>query len=102
MEISLFASFVALALSVLGAGIAVVTLRLQRSPPEVARLESKVSQLDLDVTEIADRINHWMRRDAVRSARAKNEAPPPALGNLSGAELKAQLRAVASAKGRDV
>lgn len=67
------ASILALALSVLASGVSIVTLRLQQSPPEVSALKSSLATLELDVTELADRTNTWMRRDATRKARDAKE-----------------------------
>lgn len=84
-------SNLALALSVLALGVAIVTLRLQQVPLDLARLISKVNQIDLDLSELADRQNTWMRRDATRTARAaKDQLVPPPLADPVTA--KADLR----------
>jgi hypothetical protein len=83
-------SILALVASGLAVGLSIITLRLQRVPPELAALSSKVLTLDADLTELADRQNTWMRRDAARTARAgQGTSPPPPTGP---ADVKAELR----------
>lgn len=94
MELASIASILALALSVVALGVAIVTLRLQQIPPELSALQSKVNTLDLDLTELADRQNTWMRRDAARTARAGRELPAPASPKDRKAELRARFAAV--------
>lgn len=91
LSVVLLAASVALAL--IAVAIAGVSLAFRRDPPEVAALSSQLRALDSDVSELADRVNHWMRRDAVRRARSgRDEAEaPPVPATL--ADHKAALRA---------
>jgi hypothetical protein len=80
------------ALALLAIGIAGVSLAFRRQPPEFSDLLSQVRALDSDLTELADKVNHWMRRDAVRRARSGHDEPAvPAVPLDRKAELRQRL-----------
>ena len=91
MDTGFIISIVALGFAVLGVCGAIVSLWIRQAPPELTEVLSKVRQLDLDLTELADRQNTWMRRDAVRNARDGKLVPPTAIP-LDPAQVKAELR----------
>lgn len=94
----------ALLLSILAlsaSGVALITagiaLYARQTHPEVARIQAEITALNDSLTDHADRVNHWMRRDATRNARAAREAPlamQPA--ELSPAQRKLAIRQRAS------
>jgi len=88
------ALFTALALSVLALAVSILSLWLRQSPPEIRALQSQVQHIDADLSELADRQNTWMRREATRHARAgKADFAPGPAAPQSPAEKKAALRA---------
>jgi hypothetical protein len=99
MAASSIGLFLALALSVAALGVSIITLWFQRSPPDVSALKSRVENVDLDLTELSDRVTHWMRRDATRSARAGRDVPltPPAA--ITPEQKKVDLRRRAGLSG---
>ena len=102
MDTSLLTFLVACdaALALLALGCAAVSLYFRAQPPEFHSLLTQVRGLDSDLSELSDKVNHWMRRDAVRRARAGREEPEapaiPASRNDRKAEIRARLAAVRS------
>jgi hypothetical protein len=88
------------ALAVLAIGIAAVSLAIRRQPPEFSALTSQVRALDSDLSELADKVQHWMRRDAVRRARSGQDEPAavPAIAMDRKAELRQRVAALAGRK----
>lgn len=95
MNAPLLLSIFALVTSVLGLGVAAFSLIARQTHPEVAAVQREVHALSADLSDLADRWNHWMRRDATRSARLAREAqstPTPEAGALPPGARKALLR----------
>ena len=86
------------ALALLALGCAVVSLYFRAVPPELHNVTTQVRSLDSDLSELSDKVNHWMRRDAVRRARAGREegdagaSSSPATPMTRKQELRARIR----------
>jgi hypothetical protein len=86
-------SISALALSLIALALSLGALALhwirREEHPDVAKIRN-------DVTDLTDRVEHWMRRDRTRRLRGEDQpAEPEAPAQdqpLSRAELKARLR----------
>lgn len=67
--------------------------------PTSANVGSRVSALDADLSDLADRVNQWMRRDQTRKAREAKAAGAAIGADFDGglpnpnADRKAALRA---------
>ena len=85
----------ALALSLLALLIAVASAVFSLFFAPSAQVNQRLTQQENDLTELADRVHHWMRRDSVRRAREGQVAMPAA--TMSRAEQKASLTQRASA-----
>ena len=97
MEISVLMSLSALLLSLLGIGFAGFALWFRANPPDVSRLETRLSSLSLELTDLADKTGQWIRRQAVRNTRDKapltdSDSTPGGLP-ADPRELKNALRA---------
>lgn len=95
---STIVSFLALAIGLLGLSFSILSLVFLWSRKDE---HPDVSKLRGDIIDIYDKVDHWMKRDAVRRARAKREgedelpleAPPVNHLAMTTAEWKAQQRA---------
>jgi hypothetical protein len=89
-------SILALALSVLAVAISGFSaLYLQRFS-DAAKLHERLSISESDLTDLADRVNHWMRRDSVRRTRDK---APEFVAPISQNPKAALYARAAAAKG---
>lgn len=95
-----------IAISVVALGFSSVTLVLllawKRDNPDVSKLNARIHATDTALTDLADRCNHWFRRQSTRQAREKNsrgdlvvEEPVP----QTRAEHKRELRERFAKKG---
>jgi hypothetical protein len=84
----------ALAFSVLALGASIATAAYLLFGPTATNLAGRVTALDSDLSDLADRVNQWMRRDSTRRAReAKSELnAPPMMAVPNTGDKKAQLR----------
>jgi hypothetical protein len=97
-------SILALAVGLLGLCFGVISLvylwARKDEHPDVTKLRA-------EIMDVYDKVDHWMKRDAVRRARAKREGEPedvepaaaPAVA-MTTAEWKAQARRALFAKGQ--
>lgn len=91
---ALWISLIALAVSLLAAVFCGFSAYFQRRPADYSALESRISALNLDLTDLSDRTQQWIRRAAVRATREKEPTDPGIIqGAVSMADRKAQLRA---------
>lgn len=79
----------ALALSLLALLISVASAIFSLFFAPSAQVNQRLSQQENDLTELADRVHHWMRRDSVRRAREGQGAIPSA--PMTKAEQKANI-----------
>jgi len=94
--------FLTLGASLMALVIAIVSLAFQLRAGSVHELQSKVRSIDADVTDLAERLNTWQRRDSVRKARDAKEPMPveiPSLGDRKS-QLRARARAMFANGGR--
>ncbi|MCK6500195.1 MAG: hypothetical protein L6Q38_12040 [Nitrospira sp.] len=90
-------SIVALTLALLAVGISAVSWFFQREFSDSAKLHERISVTESDLTDLADKVHHWMRRDSVRRTRASQ--PEVIEPQLSGKPaLFARARAVLGAR----
>jgi len=83
----------ALVLGAAGTIFSVVSFVKQARTPDLSEINKRVSDLNLELTDLADRTNQWMRRQAVRNTREKSESPPGIVeAAVSLSDRKAQLR----------
>lgn len=89
----LIAILMALALGATGTVFSVVSFLKQLRTPDLSEINKRVSDLNLELTDLADRTQHWMRRQAVRNTREKPEGGTGIVeGAVSIADRKAALR----------
>lgn len=88
----LIALLIALALGATGTAFSVVSFVKQLRTPDLSELNRRVSDLNLELTDLSDRTQQWMRRQAVRNTREKVESPSIVEGAVNIADHKAQLR----------
>lgn len=85
---------IALAVSLSAAVFCGVSAYFQRRPPEFSALESRISALNLDLTDLSDRTQQWIRRAAVRNTRDQGEKQTSMVEKaVSLQDRKAELRA---------
>lgn len=93
MDINGILSVAALGISVI---TAILTLMLNRRPPaesqELAEIKTRLVAVDQEVTDVADRLGQWMRRESVRKMREGKEASTAELHAPTVADTKAELR----------
>jgi len=79
----------------------VLLLAWKDSHPTVSDIREKVLTLEYEITELSDRVQHWLRRESTRAAREKKAAkqelaeiePGTAVDtNTIKAALRAKLR----------
>ena len=94
-----------IAISVIALAFSSVTLVLllvwKRDPPDVSKLKASIHATDTALTDLADRVNHWFRRQSTRQAREKNsrgDGPLPAEPE-SRSDHKRELRKRMSQRG---
>lgn len=89
--------------AVLFSAVSLVLHYVRRAePPEVTELHTKLHAIQSDHTDLLDKVTHWMRRDAVRRARAGAEAKADEGVALPGVDTKAALRRRVMASGLGV
>jgi len=95
--VDLTLSILALALSVLACGITAFSWFFQREFSDSAKLHERISITESDLTDLADKVHHWMRRDSVRRTRAAQ--PEVIEPQVTGkAALYARARSVLGAR----
>lgn len=85
-------TILALVLSLLAVGISAVSVLFLLKFSDVSTLHTRVTTTETDLTDLADRVNHWMRRDSVRRTRERPDVPP-----VVSLDPKADLRRRAAA-----
>lgn len=93
MDIATLLMILALAFSVLALGTAVAAIVLRQTHPELAAVQRELHAMQADITDLADRLNHWMRRDNTRVARAAREQQLELPAPAASGDRKAALRA---------
>lgn len=87
----------ALALSVLALGCAAFSLVFVQRFSDASALHQRISTTESDLTDLSDRVHHWMRRSSVRRTREKDDTSNPDLPHGVTAHPKAALYARARA-----
>jgi len=90
--VELVALLTALALGATGTVFSVVSFVKQLRTPDLSEINRRVSDLNLELTDLSDRTQQWMRRQAVRNTREKVEAPGIIEGAVSINDHKSALR----------
>jgi len=68
--------------------------------PEIASLNTRILEVQNQILDLTDKVQHWRNRDNVRNARAGAEKKLETVAEpQTVAEKKAQLRAKATAAG---
>lgn len=83
----------ALALSVLALGVAAFSLVYVQRFSDAAALHQRISTTESDLTDLSDRVHHWMRRASVRRTREnQNEEVPSPLPSATSSPKAALYR----------
>lgn len=90
--VELLALLSALALGATGTVFSVVSFVKQLRTPDLSELNRRVSDLNLELTDLSDRTQQWMRRQAVRNTRERQEPAGIVEGAVNIADHKASLR----------
>lgn len=88
------------ALAVLAAGLSAITLMIvlrKRAEPSLAEALKEVHTLQSDLNDLHDKVDHWQRRDRVRTLRAgvipQQAAPEEAVPGAPGYKQALRRRA---------
>ena len=61
--------------------------------PALAGMATRIQELQLQILDLGDKVQHWRRRDSVRKMREKTEEATAAeLGAVAPADYKQELR----------
>ena len=92
MDVSTIALGVLGGAAILALLVSVYTLLIHTKVPSVTSLSSRVNALNSSLTDLDDRVNHWMRRQNTRRLREKQEEPVEQPLPVNMKERKAALR----------
>jgi len=90
VAISLTMALIALSISAISLGL---HWRHKDESPALAGMSTRIQELQLQILDLGDKVQHWRRRDSVRKMREKTEETVAAeLGANAPADFKKELR----------